>query len=128
MSDDYRVPVARVEAKLWQVAGGERHIVLFCPPDDGVMSLLEDERAFFPATEGDAFLLISRPSVAALWVPAPEPLAHEEDLPKVSRAVGITLADGRSIHGRIEFVSSGVQDRTGDYLNESSPFFCVRVW
>jgi|GEM_PF-3169532 len=128
MPEDYRVPVSRVQARLWLAEGDEYEIVLFCPPDTSAASLLEDDRRFFPALEEGKFMLVARDSVAALWLTAPpDPPPQELDLPTVSRSVHVHLSHGRSIRGTIRFVSSGVQDRTADFLNEPSRCFDVHT-
>lgn len=128
MPEDYRVPVSRVQAELWLAEGQARQVVMFCPPDDGAASVLEDDRRFFPALDAGQFMLVARDSVAALWVPAPPaPEPSDDDLPTVSRSVVVALSQGRTIRGQIRFVASGVQDRTADFLNEAPRYFAVHT-
>lgn len=123
MSEDYRVPVERLKVQVWLVGGQERDLELYCPLHVPVESMLDDDRRFLPAADGEGVCLVARHAVVAMRVEgAPE---GDGGLFTVTRKVAVTLGTGRDVRGDLRFVASSGQGRTADFLNGPSSYFSL---
>jgi len=128
MADDLKVPKQRAEVEVLFPGGGVRQVVVFLAEfaeehsgAERLSDLLNGPGEFLPAIDlqNDAVIFLGRQSIAAArvrprWEPA-NPVAGAE------HEVEITLADGATLWGRINFVLPP-ERRLLDYLNLAEPF------
>ncbi len=141
MSDEYRIPKREVSAevtlrgqepvtlKLFLSGQAETHAGYERPSD-----LLNGADSFLPSTDSKGgFLLIRRDAVVVLSVPAEleqEPgssgAGDDGTVPPEVAQVEITLDNGGTRRGRIEFVMPEGRHRVQDFLNTNGRFVALR--
>lgn len=140
MSEDYRVPKREVAAEVTiagqkpaalklYLAGQAAHHAGYERPSD----LLNGPDPFFPATDKKGRLVIlQRDAVVVMSVPSGDEHPKEEDgedktviVSTSTDRVKVSLDNGASLDGRVEFVMPEGRSRLVDFLNLEERFLAV---
>lgn len=122
MRHELRVPVARLDARLYTDDGVCHEVTLFLPPGAGIEHIIEAAPDFVPVSEEGKIRIFARSALAAVAVrselldAAPTP---EDEFLTESRALRVRLRGGAVIDGALRH--SRCQPRTADLLNDPAP-------
>jgi hypothetical protein len=128
MAHELRVPVHRLDARLFTDDGVVHDVTLFLPAGAGVEHLLDGSEPFVPVSEEGRVRIFARAALAAVSVrrdPEGEPPIDAHDFLTETRALTVRLRGGEALSGTLRHGSVHGKSRTADLLNESGASFTL---
>lgn len=128
MAHALRVPVSRLDARLFTDDGVVHDVTLYLPPRHRIEHLFEGPELFLPLSEEGRVRIVARAAVAAVSTVRPSPddaERPEDEYLTERRALVVRLRGGSVIEGTLRHGSLAGRSRTADLLNEPTATFSI---
>jgi hypothetical protein len=129
MAHALRVPVSRLDARLFTDDGVVHDVTLFLPPRQRVEHLFEGPERFVPLSEEGRVRIVARGAVAAISTARLSPddpsATSDDEFLTERRPIVVRLRGGSVIEGTLRHGSLTGSSRTADLLNEPTPTFSM---
>lgn len=116
-TEEYKMPVARVEAVLTFGDGRTAAAALFLSPGQQVEESFTRGDRFLPVVEAGVTRLYAMEAIASLAIPRSRSMPHMHEL---VRRVRVVLRSSVSLHGELRYAAERGRSRAIDFLNGAS--------